>query len=210
MQFEVCSCRSLRLFLIHSEHPALGFWCGSIHVLLLNGSFPVKAELREIRHPSAFLLHKVLLNCFTGIISPVSLNPNGEKWGGEVISRPLWQGRSSTLWYPAKLCVFINFVKLLSSVQRHWSVETGTTVPSFPTNWTGWSANWSDWNLHQVLWETHFFRSSGDNVKKMSPGWFTCSHNDRCFVWSHRDPGSSPLYLGRKSRGSKHHSESSR
>lgn len=68
---------------------ALTLWWGCIHIFSLNDSFPAKEELKEIRHPSVFLWHKVLLNCFTGIITLVSLNPNGEKWASKAVRRLL-------------------------------------------------------------------------------------------------------------------------
>lgn len=55
---------------LRANFPALAWRRGSIHIFSLNDSVPVMEELEEIRRPSEFLWHKVLLNCFTGMIAP--------------------------------------------------------------------------------------------------------------------------------------------
>lgn len=160
-----------------ANFPALAWRYRSIHIFSLNDSFPVMEELEEITRPSAFLWHKVLLNCFTGIIG---LGVPESKWwkmsqkGGQETSKchccgrramgdpcsPLEKAKAAWLryWLPSSAVELCNSLqnlsdpppKPLSFMQLHSSVETGTTARSSRANWTGWSANWRDWNLHQV------------------------------------------------------------
>lgn len=83
--------------------------------------------------------------------------------------------------------------------QPRWSVGTGTTAPSFPVTWTGWSANWRDWNHLQVLLtERHL-----TFALRMFVVIVTNVPVAKCL----RDPGSPPLYPGGEPGGSEHHPE---
>lgn len=114
--------------------PALAWRRGSIHIFSLNDSFPVMEELEEITRPSAFLWHKVLLNCFTGIIG---LRVPESKWwkmsqkssqetskchccGGRVMGdpfSPLEKAKAAWLryWLPSSAVELCNSLQNLSA-----------------------------------------------------------------------------------------------
>lgn len=159
--------------------PALARQCGSVHTFTLNDSFPVMEELEEITRPSAFLWHKVLLNCFTGSIAPLVPESKWRKMSqkssretskchrcdGRVtggLRSPLEKPKATWLryWLASSAVETCGSQQNLSApfssyfrplLQLHSSVATGTTALSSLANWTGWSANWRDWNLHQVI-----------------------------------------------------------